>query len=266
MVRVTYPKSDIDFIRLNGQCWRYTGERVLITGATGFIGSWLAAALDYQCKLTLARDFVDGEYDTIFHLAPTPIEPIIECARKTNASVLYTSSGAVYGGVPQKVKETDLIIPKTEYGKEKARSEHLLMESGLDYRIVRIFALAGAGMRNYFALTSFIEAVKTNKPMQVYGLGKTIRSYLYIADAVVWMLRILDNGERGAYNLGSEVETSIGELAERVSDYAHGNPIKHVQRYFVEPAPYYVPDCTKARELGLQQWHGLDYAIRRMME
>lgn len=262
----SYPKSDIDYIRLEGQSWRWTGERVLITGATGFIGSWLAEVLDYQCKLTLGRDFVEGEYDTIFHLAPTPIEPVIESAKKTGAMVIYASSGAVYGGVPKQVKETDLIIPKTEYGREKARSERMLMLSGVDYRILRIFALAGPGMRDYFALTAFINAVKAGKPMEVYGTGKTIRSYLYIADMLVWLFKIADFGRPGAYNVGSEIPISILELADRISDYVHGHPVKHVQRYFVEPAPYYLPDCARAHEIGLQQHFGLDYAIKRMLE
>lgn len=262
----SYPISEINFIREHGNAWLFTGERVLITGATGFIGSWLASVLDYQCKLTLDRDFVDGEYDTIFHFAPTPIEPVIECAQRCKAQVIYTSSGAVYGGVPQQVNEDAPIRPKTEYGIEKARSEALLMHSGLDYRIIRIFATMGAGMRDYFAITSFVNAVKRGSPMQVYGTGKTVRSYLYIADLLVWILRILDFGRPGAYNVGSERAVTINELAERVSDYVHGHPIKHVQRYFVEPAPYYLPDCGKAREIGLHEHFDLDYMIGAMFK
>lgn len=244
----------------------WTGEKVLITGASGFIGSWLAQVFAYQCDLTLARDFVGGDYETIFHCAPTPIEPVIESAKRTGATVVYTSSGAVYGGVPQQVSEDAAIIPKTEYGREKARSEALLAKSGLDYRILRIFALAGPGMRDYFAITSFVNAVKKGKPMEIYGTGKTVRSYLYIADLITWMLRIIDFGRPGAYNVGSEMPISIEELADRVGDYVHGHPVKYVQRYFVEPAPYYLPDCTKAREVGLHQHFDLDYCIKRMFE
>lgn len=262
----SYPKCDIDFVREHGNAWLWTRERVLITGATGFIGSWLAQVLDYQCNLTLNRDFVDGEYDTIFHFAPTPIEPVIECAQLCKAQVIYTSSGAVYGGVPQQVNEDAPIIPKTEYGREKARSEALLAKSGLDYRILRIFATAGPGLRDYFAITAFVNAVKAGKPMEIYGTGKTVRSYLYIADLLVWMLRIIGFGRPGAYNVGSEIPITIEELAERVGDYVHGHPIKHVQRYFVEPAPYYLPDCGRAHEIGLHQRFDLDYCIKRMME
>ena len=263
---MTYPKTDIDFIRDHGSAWQWTGERVLITGATGFIGSWLAQVFAYQCELTLDRDFVDGEYDAIFHFAPTPIEPVIACAQKTNALVVYASSGAVYGGTPKQVTEDADTNPKTAYGIEKLRAEKLLIKSGLDYRILRLFTLAGQGLRNYFALTHFIEAVKTGKPMRVFGNGKQIRSYLYIADVLTWMLGIIDFGRPGIYNVGSERAISIGELAERVSDYVHGHPIKYTQPYFVEPAPYYLPDCTKAREIGLHQRFDLEYSIRRMME
>lgn len=262
----SYPKSDIDFIRSEGQAWRLTGEKILITGATGFLGSWLAEVLDHQCDLTLSRDFIDGDYETIFHFAPTPIEPVIESAKRTSATIVYASSGSVYGGIPKQVTEDAPTNPKTSYGMEKLRSEIMLEKSGLDYRAVRLFTLAGAGLRNHFALTAFIDAVKTGKPIQVFGNGKQIRSYLYIADVLTWILKIIDYGNPGVYNVGSERAISIGELADEVAGYVHGHPIKYTQKYFVEPAPYYLPDCTKAHEIRVQQHFGLDYSIKRMME
>lgn len=259
-----YPDDDVNSARWMGDAWRLTGERVLITGATGFIGSWIKEALDYQCHMTLGRDFVNGEYDTIFHLAPTPIEPVIECAQKTGAIVIYASSGAVYGGAAKQVSETDAVQPKTEYGKEKARSEKLLIGSGLDYRIYRLFALAGPGLRNYFALTHFVDAVKHDRPMEVFGNGETVRSYLYAADVIGWILRLID-APKGIYNVGSEFPITTKGLAEEISYYLNGYPYVFAQPDYIEPAPFYLPSCKKAREHGCYQKFGMDHILKRML-
>ena len=261
---ILYPVDDINHARRSGSAWLLTGERVLITGATGFLGSWMKQTLDYQCLITESRDLVDGVYDTIFCFAPTPIEPVIECAQKSGALVVYASSGAVYGGVEKQVSEDDAVQPKTLYGKEKARGEQLLIESGVDYQIYRLFTLAGQGMRNHFALTHFIDAVKHGDSMEVFGNGQTVRSYLYAADVIGWMLRLL-NAPHGIYNIGSEIPITINALAEEISYYTHGHPYKYTQPDWIEPAPFYLPSCRKARNYGCYQKFGLDHILKRML-
>jgi nucleoside-diphosphate-sugar epimerase len=67
--------------------------------------------------------------------------------------------------------------------------------------------------------------------------------------------------------VGSERETTIKELAELVASFTipHAK-IVNDPKPFVEPAPYYVPDCRKAHKLDLYQWHDIEYSVRRMME
>ena len=147
----------------------YKNKRVLITGARGFFGSWMAKALYNDCIVVLAdrtniNDMLLSKYDYIFHFAPTPIEPVIECAKKSNAKVLYASSGAVYGGLEEKVSETSPTNPKTDYGYEKLRSETVLRKSGLDYCTARLFTFCGTNMKNTFAITSFVDAIKNDRP------------------------------------------------------------------------------------------------------
>jgi len=241
--------------------------RILLTGSTGFFGTWFKQSVN--CTLSTRENYqqvLKGEYDYIIHLAPTPIEPIIECAKKNNASVLYASSGAVYGGAKQRCKETDYPNPKTSYAVEKLRSENLLIHSGLDYKICRLFTFCGEHMRDYFAITAFVNAVKNNKPLKLYGGGLSIRTYLYAKDAVDWMLKILHEGY-GVYNIGSERQISIRELANEVSGMVIPRAdIISDKREFHDPAPYYVPNCDKAHRLGLFQTYDLDYGIRRMLD
>ena len=141
--------NDLDFIRSKVELSYFTGSRILVTGASGFFGTWLGRALNGRCTITLADragylPSLSHEYDFILLFAPVPIEPVLECADRNGAVVLYASSGAVYGGVKRKVNEIDETFPKSDYGKEKLASEFALKESGLDYRICRLFKIGRA--------------------------------------------------------------------------------------------------------------------------
>ena len=240
--------------------------RTLVTGSTGFFGTWTAKAL--QGDVVLAdrnnfREMLNGRYDYIYHFAPTPIESIIECAAKTHAKIFYASSGAVYGGLRVKVNEDHPTNPVTDYGIEKLRNELVLKKSGLKYCIGRLFTFCGQGMRDYFAITAFVKALKENKPLIV--LSDPIRTYMYIEDAVRWIIYLTEN-ETGVYNIGSEKEISIAKLALRVSSYCIPRcDIIRSEKKFHDPAPYYVPDCSKAHEVGLYEKYDLDYGLRKMI-
>jgi nucleoside-diphosphate-sugar epimerase len=262
---------DIEFMRSKVDMEEYYGAHVLITGASGFFGSWLTYALNGKCVLTLAnRDNITaclkGDYDYIFHFAPCAIEPILDCATRNMARILYASSGAVYGITYTRPREDDILNPKTEYGIKKMRDEILIKGSGLDYIIARCYAFAGPQLRDYFALTAFVKAVKAENPLTLFNRGLAVRSYLYGADLAVWLLNLMLKGV-GIYNVGSERETTIKELAELVASFTipHAK-IVNDPKPFVEPAPYYVPDCRKAHKLDLYQWHDIEYSVRRMFE
>jgi len=266
-----YPSSEIDFIHKESSIWQLFNKRILITGGTGFVGSWLTESLRYVTSVTsVGREYYDdalkGNYDLIFHCAPTPIEPILACAYRNGAKILFTSSGVVYGPLTTRAKESDPTNPKTQYALEKVRSEILLKNSGLDYVIARMFTFAGQGMRDKFAITAFVKAAREGKPINVFGDGKSIRSYLYAADLALWLITLMIDG-KGIYNVGSEREISFYELAETVSDMSiPRTPIIMTKPDFIEPSRYYVPDCAKAHELGLKQNYSLEYAIKRMYE
>jgi nucleoside-diphosphate-sugar epimerase len=247
---------------------RFFGADVLITGATGFFGSYIREILSDVANLTICNSetyqlALNNNYDMIFHFAPVDVAPVIECARRTYAKILYTSSGAVYGGVQHRVKETDECNPKTLYGGNKLVQENALQRDYDNFVIARPFAFCGRGLRNYFAITHFVEAAVHNKPLQVFNNGKAVRSYLYGVDAAIWFLGLMDKGT-GIYNVGSEIPTSIKSLARLVSEQT-GAKIEYVKDDFVEPAPYYLPNCQKAHELGLKQNYTLEYGLRRMI-
>lgn len=249
-------------------------------------------------------DLPSHEYPFVIHAAtdqtpaPTRDEPggtfdrelagtrrVLELARhgKTRR-LLFTSSGAVYGkqppGIPR-LPEDYLGAPETTdvhsgYGQAKRASEFLCTLYGQQYGfeplIARLFAFAGPHLplNLNFALGNFVRDALSGGPIRIAGDGTPRRSYLYAADLAIWLWTILLHGRASRpYNVGSDQEVSIGQLAQRV--VATGAPgvrieIAQSPKLGMPPARY-VPSVDRAREeLGLEVKVGLDEATRRMFE
>ena len=254
--------SDIDRVRLPVQWLRE--RRGFITGATGWIGSWVCQALDsigarylYLAHTTeeSTENFRFPEFcDYIIHLAPGRVGRVIECAEKFDCPVLFTSSGAVYMQEPN------------EYAIAKQDNERAFLES-VDVKIARCYTFAGAGIpigRGY-ALGNFISAALCGQPMHVWSNGLAIRSYMYMSDLVTWLFAILIDGAAGkAYDVGSEDEISILELAHIIRVLFDRKPEIIVDAGSnKEPLPYYIPDTREAQALGCETTIDTEEAIIR---
>ncbi len=309
------------------------GQRIFITGGTGFVGCWLLEAFiwaNQELKLdlsvtVLSRNLeafnlkaphlannniiklIKGDvsdlqsiaeaFDIVIHAATDVVNPdtdflfaynaivdgtreTLELAKRAKAKkYLLTSSGAVYGRQPftiTHIPETyagapDTAVVNSAYGQAKRISEWLsncyAQQFSLDVKIARCFALIGPylPLDAHFAVGNFIRDGLNNNNIAVSGDGSAYRSYLYAADMVVWLLTILINGQSGQpYNLGSDNEISIKDLAEKVSDiiYEKNKVIVATQLSANNVVQRYVPNIGKAeQELGLFEYTDLQSSI-----
>jgi len=117
-----------------------------------------------------------------------------------------------------------------------------------------------------YAVGNFIRDALEGRTIEISGDGTPLRSYLYAADLAWWLWTILLDGDPGRpYNVGSDQELSIRELAETVDSLIGGHGV-HVAGKPVPgaPAQRYVPDVSRARnELGLSPAITLEDGIRR---
>jgi len=121
-----------------------------------------------------------------------------------------------------------------------------------------------------FAIGNFVRDALAGGPIRIAGDGTPRRSYLYPADLAIWLWTILLKGQPARpYNVGSDQDISIGQLAHCVADNgAPGAAVEIAQspKPGVPPARY-VPCVDRARkELGLEVRIPLDEAIRRMFD
>lgn len=201
------------------------------------------------------------------------------CETNPVRKLLFTSSGAVYGEQPTTLERTpetylgapDPCAPGSVYGEGKRVGElKLCLQAdrlGYDAIMARCFAFVGAHLPldGTFAAGNFILDVLNQRDIVIKGDGKTVRSYMYAADLVVWLMRLMLRGRsKRAYNVGSSDPISIKELAEAVVRATGSNSkITILSPPQPGPAPRYVPDTTRIEtELGLKRSYELETALR----
>jgi nucleoside-diphosphate-sugar epimerase len=193
---------------------------------------------------------------------------------------LFVSSGAVYGRQPAEMERVgegfsgapDCTAIDSTYGEAKRAAEVACAiaasDGGVKPKIARCFAFLGPGLPldAHFAAGNFLRDALRGNEIEVASDGTSTRSYLYPADLVCWLMKIMMHGDAlRPYNVGSDVAVTVAQLAATIGTHAHvGSRVKKSPG--PSPGPRYVPDVSRARtELGLEVRIDLDDAIVRTL-
>jgi len=242
-------------------------------------------------------DFPQGSFTHVIHAGTTssapvpPSEMLDTITRGTKRTLefavaagakhfLFVSSGAVYGKQPWEITHLpesyqgapNLMEPNSAYGEGKRVGELLCSiahkEHGLETTIARCFAFVGPHLPldAHFAIGNFIRDAMKGEPIKVKD-GTPYRSYLYAADLAVWLWTILFRGKACyPYNVGSDQEITISQLAETVATTLGGSVASVASsafRFNTSPSRY-VSCVERARaELGLRCHISLEEGIRK---
>jgi dTDP-glucose 4,6-dehydratase len=151
-----------------------------------------------------------------------------------NSKILYASSGAVYGVIPQnvtRVREDYFSNNKIEFKNykknyliaKKANETQIrnLGSQGLKVSIARCFTFVGEflSQKSNFAIIDFINCILEKKKIILRAKHKVIRSYLYSDDLAFFLMKILNVASRQCpiFNCGSDNAVSLNQLAQLLS-------------------------------------------------
>ncbi|MGQ9908850.1 MAG: UDP-glucuronic acid decarboxylase family protein [Candidatus Flexifilum sp.] len=240
--------------------------------------------------------YVKGPVDAVLHFA-SPASPIdylkypiqtlkvgslgthntLGLALSKGARYLLASTSEVYGDPlvhPQPetyLGNVDTIGPRGVYDEAKRFAESMTMAyhraHGLDTRIVRIFNTYGPRMRldDGRVVPNFIGQALRGEPLTVYGDGSQTRSFQYCDDLIEGVYRLLLSDYHEPVNIGTQIELSILEFAQRVNELT-GNRAGIVfkdQRISGDPQTRR-PDTTRARQiLGWEPQVSLEEGLSR---
>jgi dTDP-glucose 4,6-dehydratase len=196
---------------------------------------------------------------------------------------LFVSSGAIYGKQPWNVShireedsfKVDINNHNSAYAEGKRIAElycsSYFEKYKLPIKIARCFAFVGPylPLDTHFAIGNFINNVLKNEDIVIKGDGSTVRSYMYASDLMIWLWRILINGQKNIpYNVGSDESITIKELAERINEISNykvsvqilGSPVKH------ENIDIYCPNITKAQTINAHLKIQLNKSIEKTIK
>ena len=182
-----------------------------------------------------------------------------------NAKIVYCSSGAVYGKQPIEVKKMSEDFPfqdvhglsaeKRDYalGKRYAEAQiEQLGSFGLNVSIARCFAFFGDYLpkEGHFAYGNFLNAAEQGNDIEVNSTHQVIRSYMHSDNLVDSLIKIANQASPKCpiYNVGSDEEISLFDLANRLASLYNVNVIKN-QNIDYNTIDRYVPNTDKIKLL-----------------
>jgi UDP-glucose 4-epimerase len=261
--------------------------------------------IDSVHKAQVVAELVD-QCDAVFHLAAavgvkliveSPVrtidtnvhgtEVVLAQASKKRKKVLIASTSEVYGlsnQIPFR-EDGNLVLGASAKGRwsyacSKAIDEFLALaywrERKLPTVVVRLFNTVGPRQTGRYGMVipTFVQQALTGRPITVHGNGSQSRCFADVTDVVGALVKLMDHpGAVGeVFNIGSNEEVTIGELAEMVKVLTGSAseivliPYEQAYEAGFEDMPRRVPDISKVgRLVGFRPRVSLEEILLRVI-
>jgi UDP-glucose 4-epimerase len=252
----------------------------------------------------LVLDRLASQADVIIHLAATvgvqlvvekPTETIetnvlgthtvLKVAQRYRCRTLLASTSEVYGkGVKVPFsEEDDLLLGSSTrsrwcYAASKLLDEFLGLAAYQQYTlpvtILRFFNTVGPCQTGRYGMVvpRFVRQALKGEPLTVYGDGEQSRCFCHVYDVVSALQMLLDHPDLASgeiYNIGSDQETTINELARQVIDLTKSTSTINYIPYSEAYSPGFedmrrrIPDTTKiSKAIGWKAERNLTQIIQ----
>jgi nucleoside-diphosphate-sugar epimerase len=177
----------------------------------------------------------ENDADVMHNSSMINLNVVEASARACIPKIFYSSSACVYAEFNQQdpdnpnCEESSAYPaqPDSEYGWEKLFSERLYLafqhNYGLDVKIARFHNIfgpfstwEGGKEKAPAAICRKVARAEDGSSIEIWGTGEQTRSFLYIDECIEGITRLMNSGETGPFNIGSEEMVTINELAQKI--------------------------------------------------
>jgi UDP-glucose 4-epimerase len=254
-MELTFLKSLLKVKTMEDKDFAIAKQKIAVVGAAGFIGRNLTSYLKvkglslnlfYRSDPIIENGNLKPDFsnaDAVIWCASqvTPISAelhpdlveaeveswkellrILKLSGKIDFKLIYLSSaGCTYTSVENSYSEDDPANGTNEYGLLKLKIEKLLIESGLNYLILRIANVYGPNQpigRGQGVIAEWINSINCKEPIKIFGDLDSFRDYVFIDDLIEVIRLCLDlNITNQIINIGSGQRTTLRELLQVIS-------------------------------------------------
>ncbi len=261
--------------------------KYLVTGGTGFIGSYLVDALlssdenvtvltrspNYEKQgvkvitYDLTKKLPPLNFDVVFHLAGAFSEDIyttningtenlLNAIAFSASKFIFLSSAAVYGNVDSiPTLESHIPQPLDDYGKSKLMAEEFIRNfcalCTINPIIVRLFNCYGEGQEDKSFIPAIVSKILSNK-RAFRDILPITRDFIHVSDVVTALILLAQGNNKGTFNLGTGVETSRNEVISNIVNLSGLHNVKVLD--FNDPNELIIRSCANISKIKNIGW------------
>ncbi|QXP67172.1 NAD(P)-dependent oxidoreductase [Polaribacter sp. AHE13PA] len=147
----------------------------------------------------------------------TVVKWLSEISAELNAHLIHISTDFIFDGIKGNYKETDIANPLSYYGASKLKSEALLLESSINYTILRTILVYGKVFDMSRSNIVLWVREMLDKGKEITIVDDQFRTPTYVEDLALACKISMDKKATGIFNISSNELLSVYEIAQQIA-------------------------------------------------
>jgi dTDP-4-dehydrorhamnose reductase len=196
----------------------YIYEQLDITdfNKTNLIISFYKPDIIINCAALTNVDLCQQDKKSCYDLNTSAVDDLVNICKENNIKLIQISTDFVFDGTEELYGELSIPNPINFYGKCKLDAENSIINSNIDYAIVRTSTLYNNDINSNNLITFIKRKLSNNESINM--VSDQLRSPTSVNDLSNGIISIIENNFNGIINIAGSDILSPYDMAIRISD------------------------------------------------